>query len=597
MQVPFLFIKLADNRRLTTAELNQLWGAAIVDALAKSNCVQFVISPGSRSTPIALAAARDSRLNCKIIHDERTAAFYALGIARAQQKPAVLVCTSGTAVANYFPAVVEASVDNIPLIILTADRPPELRESGANQTIDQTRIFGHYPRWFFDVPTPTTDIDLRFVYSTIGYAVLSALKSPCGPVHLNCMFREPFISHQPVEIDLKKWQPPTYFCEQPGISNSVVADFRKVFQCAKQPLIIAGRVLSSKQQSSLLNFAEKFGIPVFADITSGLRLNGQTDVVVHYFDQMLLSEKFKAMFQPDLVLYFGATAVSKRLLLWLDKLNIRQYWQIGLFSKQQNPLHKVTTAVVADIAAFCDQISKIDIDKVPARQNVSALQQINRLIDREIDRVIAEWGETISEISLARLLSRNIQKDYSLFVSASMPVRDVDMYAAASGKQVLVHSNRGASGIDGVIATACGVAAGSDKGVISLIGDIALLHDLNSLLLVRDAAQPHIVVAVNNGGGGIFSFLPVATQDDVFEPFFATPHNLSFRHAAKLFDLAYVAPQTNAEFVSTIQKWQSDQTKGLIEITTERATNVDLHRQLQNRLKQLVDKHLEGGAL
>ncbi len=178
-----------------------------------------------------------------------------------------------------------------------------------------------------------------------------------------------------------------------------------------------------------------------------------------------------------------------------------------------------------------------------------------------------------------------------------MPVRDVDMYAAASGKQVLVHSNRGASGIDGVIATACGVAAGSDKGVISLIGDIALLHDLNSLLLVRDAAQPHIVVAFNNGGGGIFSFLPVATQDDVFEPFFATPHNLSFRHAAKLFDLAYVAPQTNAEFVSTIQKWQSDQTKGLIEITTERATNVDLHRQLQNRLKQLVDKHLEGGVL
>jgi 2-succinyl-5-enolpyruvyl-6-hydroxy-3-cyclohexene-1-carboxylate synthase len=585
-------MKLADYRRLTTAELNQLWGAAIVDALAKSDCVRFVISPGSRSTPITLAAARDPRLHCKIILDERAAAYYALGVARALRKPVVLVCTSGTAVANYFPAVVEASVDNVPLIILTADRPPELRETGANQTIDQVRIFGHYPRWFFDFPAPTEDINLNFIYSTIGHAVFSAIKFPGGPVHLNCMFREPFIPQQPVELELKDRQPPKYCCEQTGISNSVAENFLKAYQNAKQPLIVAGRGISTEQQRAIINFAEKFDIPVFADIAGGLRLHGHSDVVVHYFDQLLLSEKFKAKFQPDFILYFGATAVSKRLLLWLDELSIEKYWHIGMYSQRQNPLHKVTDAIFADITAFCDRISKIEVDRSPARQNLSVLQQLNRLIDGEIDAVLTEWGETISEISLARLLSRNIRKNYTLFLSSSMPIRDMDMYAAAPGNPILVNCNRGASGIDGIIATACGVAAGSDKGIVTMIGDIALLHDLNSLLLIRDAAQPHIVVAINNGGGGIFSFLPVVSQKDVFEQFFATPHGLSFRYAAELFGLAYASPQNNAEFVSTFQKWQTDNTKGIIEIKTERAANLDLHRQIQNRLMKIVDNSI-----
>jgi 2-succinyl-5-enolpyruvyl-6-hydroxy-3-cyclohexene-1-carboxylate synthase len=581
-----------DYQRLTTAELNQLWGAAIVDALAKSNCLHFVISPGSRSTPIVLAAGRDPRLKCKIIHDERAAAYYAVGIAKVLHRPVVLVCTSGTAVANFYPAVVEASVDNIPLIILSADRPPELRETGANQTINQTRIYDHYPRWFFDFPAPTEDINLNFVYSTISHAVFSATKSPSGPVHINCMFREPFIPQQHVEQHLNDWQPTNYVCTPPGIPGKVVDQFQSTIQKSRQPLIVAGRGLLPGQLKSIISFAEKFQIPVFADITNGLRMFRQSDVVVHYFDQLLLSDKFKSMLQPDFVLYFGAIAVSKRLLLWLDELNIKQHWHIGLWYHRQNPLHKVTAAIYADIAAFCDSMVNLAKNEPPGGQCVWTLKRLDDIVDKEINAAISEWDETISEISIARLLSMNIQQNFSLFLSSSMPIRNMDMYAAVTNKLIQVNCNRGASGIDGIISTACGVAAGNGQGVVTMIGDIALLHDLNSLLLLRDATQTHIVVVVNNDGGGIFSFLPVASQNDVFEKYFATPHGLSFQYAAKLFDLAYAAPQTNTDFVATLQKWQVNSIKGIIEIKTKRSTNVEQHLQIQKRLKIVIDEKL-----
>ena len=581
--------------------LNALWGSLIVEELIRNGLEQFCISPGSRSTPLTAAVARNKKAKQRIFYDERGAAFYALGLARAAGKPAVLICTSGTAAANYYPAVIEASVDCLPLIVITADRPPELRETGANQTIPQPNLFGKFSRWQFDLPCPDINISPETVLTTVDQLIYRSQRSPAGPVHLNCMFREPFFSGETEALDpfstlkgdqsINHWQQSntpftTYHASHSHPSPAELENLKPLLGDSSDCLIIAGK-MNPNEAEAVRRLAAHMNCPVFPDITSGLRMETGNGRIIHYFDQLLLSENLQNELSPKVILHFGGQLTSKRWLQFVDRKKPENYILVQNHPFRYDPMHIVTQRFESDIPAFCQQLSAV-LPKQKAASFVEALSKKNTLAEAVISQFVRH-DDKINEIAAAHIVSKVIPSETGLFLAASMPVRDMDMYAAYSGNPLRISANRGASGIDGTIASAAGFAAGLAAPVTLMIGDLAFLHDLNSLAIAADQPQPLIIVLINNQGGGIFSFLPVSQQKDIFEPFFGTPHALKFSHAANLFGLTYAAPESCTGFKDAYLAAVSRKTSTIIEIKTDRKENKTLHNMLQQQIIQAIE--------
>lgn len=578
--------------------INSLWCGLLVEELVRNNIVYFCLSPGSRSTPLAVAVARNTQAQHIVCIDERAAAFHALGYARATGKPAVLMCTSGTAVANYLPAVVEAATDCVPMLILSADRPPELRHTGANQTIQQPSVFGAYTRWEFDMPCPDEHIPPQMPLTTMDYAAWRATAPVAGPVHINCMFREPLapVEHrhehvqkyaQTIQHWLHNTEPYTRY-EQP-ITLASSATIERVAECltsAQKPLLVVGKLRSTEESNAVATLAEKLGIPVCADITSGLRLGVSETCILPFADQMLLSLQAAEVLQPDAVLYIGEQLVSKRLQQFLEAQRDIPFITVKPHPFRHDPGHIVTQHIQADIAPFCEAVAQA----APAQHKLLASVQ---KFSQDIEQCVTAWIEqqqNISEIAVAHIISSALPADCGLFLSNSMPVRDMDMYASSRGARVRIAANRGASGIDGIVASACGFAIGLAAPVTLLIGDLALLHDLNSLVLAAANAQPLVIVVVNNSGGGIFSFLPIAQHSDVFEPYFAAPQAVNIEHAARTAGIPHYAPTTNKEFAHVYSTAVQSRSTTLIEVQTNREHNVQQHRELQAKIVAWMEK-------
>ena len=489
-----------------TAEANHLWANLIVEELIRNGVDFFCVSPGSRSTPLIEALSKNPKARPLVHYDERGTAFAALGYARATGRPAAWITTSGTAVANGFPAIVEASTDSVPMILLTADRPPELRQTGANQTVVQPSIFGEYTRWQFDLPAPDLSVDPASILTTIDQAVYRARRAPKGPVHINLMFREPFLPepHTPepgaseASPGLNSWQksnvPYTKYADtKPGLDGSEVERLWSNLRDAENGLIVAGRLESKVQGESVVHLSEALGWPVLADVGSQVRLGSGTGPLVHYYDALLSDEEFGRSHVPDAVLHFGGRALSKRLEQFLARSGPDPYVVVREDPFRLDPGHQVTQSVEANIPAFCNALVQIAEYK-PASGTadwrdgwVSASEEVGRRLGQFLDE-----PEELGEPFVARCVSRHIPEGHGLVLASSMPVRDFDTYAACDGPVVPVAANRGASGIDGTVATAAGFARGTGKPVTLLIGDLALLHDLNSLSMLR--GLPVVVV-------------------------------------------------------------------------------------------------------
>jgi len=568
--------------------MNSLWADLIVEELVRSGIDYFCLSPGSRSTPLTAAAALHPQARTVMHFDERGAAFHALGYARATGRPAVLVCTSGTAAVNYFSAIVEASMDRVPMLVLTADRPPELRGTGANQTIDQVKLYGVYVRQFVDLPCPDDSIPPRFVLTTIDEAVSRALQD-AGPVHLNCPFREPLAPIGPEQdfsnylAGLDSWRQgsapftsshsPVTVCEP-----SRLEDAARLVNAADSGIIVLGRVRSDRDRAAAMKIATALDWPVLPDIGSGLHLGQDGPGVIAYYDQLLADERFATDHVPSTVLHLGSAVTSKRLQQWLARVRPENVLHIENRPERTDPEHLVTHRYQCDIAMFCDFLLPF-IMRPHDQAWRAAWQEASTLTGAAIDSAI-DGEAALNEPGVARLISRQIDPDACLFVASSMPIRDMDMFADPSGSAVPLGCNRGASGIDGMIASFTGFSAGHDRRGTLLIGDLAFLHDLNSLALVRRSKQPLTLVVINNNGGGIFSFLPVAERTDLFERFFATPHDLSFEATATMFDLAYTNPSSMAEFEAAYGEAQKGARSTIIELRTDRDANHTLHRRL-----------------
>jgi len=581
---------------INRSNINSIWGSLIIEELIRNRIDYFCISPGSRSTPLVAAVAKNEKANHIICYDERGAAFHALGYARGAEKPAVLISTSGTAAANFFPAVIEAFENRVPLILLTADRPPELRKTASNQTIDQVRLFGEYAKWHIDFPAPDMDINPRFVLTTVDQAVYQSTNSPSGPVHLNCMFREPLAPTNGMQLDnylkpIYGWEneenPFTiYPLKTSKASNSIIRKVAAAINNTDQGIVILGRLEIEKEMEGVKHIIGKLNWPVFPDINSGLRLGNTTENMIPYYDQMLLDSSFLEQNRPAIILHFGGTFVSKRLLEFIEKLQVDEYILIQNHPFRQDPVHSVTLRVESGITAFCDELVPY-LNQSEKSLSLKVLQENSNRICSVLEKFVQNSTE-LSEISLPWRLSQIIPEDHLLFLANSMPVRDMDMYSFASGNPAQVVANRGASGIDGTLASAVGLGTGKNRAVTLIIGDLAMIHDLNSLSLIKACKRPVIIILINNKGGGIFSFLPIHQFEDIFEEYFGTPHDFTFSNAAEMFGLKYYQPHSLLQFEKFYSEAIENHESALIEVFTDREENLKLHKRIQSEIKNAL---------
>lgn len=542
------------------ARMNLQWCDALLCGLEAAGVSDVVISPGSRNTPLILAADKRAALRCHVQIDERCAAFFALGIARAQHRPVALVCTSGSAPGNWYPAVIEADKGGTPLLLLSADRPWELLNNGANQSIDQSKLFGESVRGFHALPPAEESLQSRRQLMHLAVlAVHQSLWPDPGPVHINIPLREPLVAVEPLpEAAVFSGQPPI-----PRMPE-VCADEQQVLAVARQIsgqpgiIVCGGGVESTGFQRQVTALAEICGVPIFADPLSGLRFGEHdlTHVVVDY-DTRLRDANLMTDLQPHWILRFGAMPVSKQLLQFLQLSSAAQHILVDPTGRWPDPLHHTSEMVRAHAESFCRFLQMQELQPASA-------EWLQAFVAPDSQGVASE--NLALEQRVVQDLISGLPDNSKLFSGNSLPIRYLDSYSGKSIKPLQIDANRGASGIDGNISTLLGMAAATEKQgvtVAALIGDLTLYHDMNGLLAAKDLNA--VIVVLNNHGGGIFRQLPQA-QLPQFERYWRTDTGIDLQQVAALYELAFFRVEQGVNFPEVLQKGLQHEGVVLIEV-------------------------------
>ena len=557
----------------------------VVDELVRHGVQHAVLAPGSRSTPLALAFAEDERIDLHVRIDERSAAFFALGLARETGLPVPILCTSGTATAHFHAAVLEADQSRVPLIVLTADRPPELRGIGANQTIDQTQLYGAAVRWFTDAGVPESRSDaVRYWRSLISRACATALGSsggPSGPVHLNLPLREPLVAADdgvgfPYPLDGRAAGQP--WTSSARGRSAAPEELTELIARTANGLVVAGDGLTAEDADGLIALAAARGWPVIAEPHSNARRGPNalrsTDA--------LLASGFGQRHRPDLVVVTGRVGLSRQLLGWLAETPHVVVDRDGAWA---DPTRTALAVFRADAVALAE-VSGPVADESWLGSWTGASAAAAGAIDGILDD-----NPGLTEPRVARDVASAVPLGSALVVASSMPIRDLDATMhPRDGLRVV--ANRGVSGIDGFVSTALGVATAHATGpTVALGGDLSILHDVNGFL--ADDRPDITFVVINNDGGGIFSLLPQSTLPDsaAFEKLFGTPHGIDFARLADTYRLSYDEVKDADQLVESVVSPPSG--VRLVEVKTDRRDNAALHQQLRTAAQQAVASKLE----
>ncbi|HEX4306976.1 MAG TPA: 2-succinyl-5-enolpyruvyl-6-hydroxy-3-cyclohexene-1-carboxylic-acid synthase [Solirubrobacterales bacterium] len=595
---------------------NTALASAFAEELARGGLTRAVVSPGSRSTPLAVALWREAGIEVTVIVDERSAGFFALGAAQASGEPVALLCTSGTALANYHPAVAEADLSALPLIFLSADRPPELRGIGAGQVIDQIKTFGESVRWFCEVGTHEADDSGLLHMRSVAARALARARGEIrpGPVHLNLPWREP-LAPVPVEGAVTATDPLALHGREGGRpltavtrvdlepTEFVLDEVAGHISEAIAGVIVAGRQTDPELREPLAHLARASGFPILAEPTSQMRLGPHDrSYVVTTYDTLLRDEHWARNAVPELVLRFGELPTSKPLRQWLAAGGADQI-VVDPTGGWNEPTGRAAAIVRAD-PTECASGWAVRLEKqagesgagrlLPSQTAGTFVQGAPRPAPRawlEAEqlalRVIAEelgGGEPASAIEEAALhlaLGRAHRSGDLVYTASSMPIRDQEQFLAPGDADVLFLCNRGANGIDGLISSGLGAAHASGRPTTVITGELGFLHDIGSLAALRDVTTPVRLVVIDNGGGGIFHFLPQRSALDAaeFEALFGTSRAVSVERAAALFDLPYRRLESLGDLPAALAAGT-----GLIEVRTDRAGNVAAHRRVTERV-------------
>lgn len=557
--------------------LNALWSALLLDELWRLGGRHLCIAPGSRSAPLTLAAARHEGFEKHVHIDERGLAFYALGLAKSSGTPTGIIVTSGTAVANLYPAIIEARQSGVPLVVMTADRPPELIDCGANQAIEQQGIFAGYPGATVRLPTPNESIPASWVLTSLDQAYARSCQQGL-PMHINCMFREPLypdgneLDYSGYLVSVAQWletrQPHTVYESQIECDHlSAPVPWSEFAQ--GYGLIVVGRLGIDEEAEAVLELSAALGWPILADIQSQLHGHPAT---IPYADLLLASRTGQELLrQADRIFQVGGHLISKRVDRLISTGQWRHYYMLGREFRRMDTGYCQTFRMVGSVKKVCRLIvGEAKTADISMGRWTDSLMGLGH----QIGQAVAEWEsqeEGLTEQWLGSTLTTQLPEGCGLFPGNSLPVRLLDMFSRAPAAGVF--SNRGASGIDGLIATAAGCASGQKKPLVAVIGDVSFLHDLNSLMLVKSITVPLVIVLLNNDGGGIFKLLPIENPElnaqEQARAYFQTPHGLDAEHAARMFDLPYHCPESRTEFNAALQTALAHSGSSLIEVKTE----------------------------
>jgi 2-succinyl-5-enolpyruvyl-6-hydroxy-3-cyclohexene-1-carboxylate synthase len=543
----------------------------LVDELARHGVTDAVLAPGSRSTPIALALAGHERIRLHVRIDERSASYLALGIARTTGRPVPVLCTSGTATAHFHGAALEADQSRVPLLLLTADRPPELRGVGANQTVDQVGLYGSAARWSVDVGVPEPrEGSVRYWRSLVSRAVAVSLGSsggPAGPVHLNLPLREPLTPDDDgvgFAWSLEGRADGAPWATAARGQGDLPADLLNRLEGSERGVVVAGDGLSARDADGVVRFAAESSWPLIAEPHSNCRRG----VALRAVDALLSDPGFAGSHRPDLVVVAGRVGLTRPLLGWLADQPHVVVDRDGAWADPTRSAHAVFSTAPAVLGSV---VAKAEADWADGWQTAATAA------GRAIDEVLASGG--LSEPLVGRDVAATVPSGGALVVASSMPIRDLDL-TMQPRDDVRIVANRGASGIDGFVSTAAGVALSHDGPVVALAGDLSLLHDINGLL--ADPAPDLTLVVINNNGGGIFSLLPQAAGDDAatFERLFGTPHGVDIAQASAAYGVRHSLVETPAALTDAVVTKPTG--IHIVEVRTARAANADLHRRLRD---------------
>jgi 2-succinyl-5-enolpyruvyl-6-hydroxy-3-cyclohexene-1-carboxylate synthase len=552
---------------------------ALLDEFVRCGMEHACTCPGSRNTPIVLSIANEQRLRAWSHIDERSAGFFALGAAKASGRAVAVTCTSGTAAANLLPAVIEAHEAGVPLILLTADRPPELRDVGAGQTIDQVKLYGDAVKWFVELGVPEAGAErLRWVRALACRAYWTAVSGRPGPVHINIPLREPLVLDEPLADDEpggggRPQGQPWLVLEASGPAPSAVVPRRHEF---RRTVFVVGDLGPHPELGrKLANFAARARVPLLADPLSGARSG---PAAIAHFDLLLRDRTLAEQLAPDVVCRIGELPTSKPLRTWIAGLDQAHHVLFAPDERWSDPSARVTNRIVGPLEELLERVVR---DEVVADDS-DWLDRWTRA-DSAVAHAIAEplMSAGLSEPTTVTALGQFLPPSATLFVGASMPIRDVEEFFPALNEPPRVMANRGANGIDGTVSSAFGLAAATQGEVVLVLGDITLAHDIGSLLAARRLGLKLTIVLINNDGGGIFNFLPVSSQGEVFEQHIATPAGLDFSHAAALYGLRHRPVASFDEFAGALMGAINGSETTIIEIRTERGANRQLHADVE----------------
>ncbi|MGJ9457462.1 2-succinyl-5-enolpyruvyl-6-hydroxy-3-cyclohexene-1-carboxylic-acid synthase [Oceanobacillus sp. CF4.6] len=557
--------------------------ANFVDELTKSGVTDVVISPGSRSTPLALTFTEHSSIKEWVIIDERSAAFFAMGIAKQTNRPVALICTSGTAAANYFPAIVEAHYSRVPLIVLTADRPHELRDVGAPQAIEQIKLYGDYVKWFHEMALPEgTPEMLGYARNKAARAVYMAREGNPGPVHLNFPFREPLNP----DFSLRKlWESPAteqqtqsvnpVFDGKKRLAAQHVQQLVKVLGEGQKGVIVCGPQTDPDFASAVTELAHIWGLPVLADPLSQVRTGSHhKDQVIESYDAFLRNKSIREQLKPDYIIRFGAMPVSKAYLFYVKENKDSKQYLVENYTGYREPTGNITEFIFADPVMLCEDLiaesAAFDVDA----GWLNRWQEMNRISKKHL---LSGTETAIKEGEVVRGLCDVIPEDSTLYVGNSMAIRDVDSFLMTTPKNISILANRGANGIDGLVSSGIG-AATTGKLVTLLLGDLSFFHDMNGLLAAKHYKLNITILLVNNNGGGIFSFLPQSNDNKHFEALFGTPVDIEFEKAITMYGGKYALATTEDHLKELLYTSYQHEGLSVIEVKTDRNENVEWHR-------------------
>ena len=550
-----------------------------MEVLARLGIQTVITSPGSRSTPLTLAAARNPRIEALSILDERSAAFYALGLAKSTGRPVALVCTSGSAGANYWPAVVEASMGGTPLLLLTADRPPELRNCSSGQTIDQCKIYGDYVRHFVELSLPQASPDmLAYLRQTLVHAVHISLSANAGPVHLNFPFRDPLapdsVSSEPV-VDADTLEEAstvtTRPCEAVSLNSAIDMVALERLSSHTKGIIVVGtenpRCGDQALADAIAMISDKLGWPVIADALNPLRSHAEGNpLLITRYDAFLRDAHNARELFPTAILQIGGLPTSKVFRDWLSSLEAVSFL-LTPRPINTDPLHRIATPLYGDVKSLAEHLQHQRVQASWGKLWLENEQETASRLDTKISSI-----DTLFEGKVAWLLSKHLPVDTPVFLASSMSVRYAEYFWEASSREHSIFCNRGANGIDGTLSTALGVAHGGKPSVL-LTGDLAFLHDSNGLLAASQLKGGLTVILINNNGGGIFEYLPVSQLDSSFEDFFATPQSVDLAKLCEAHGFYYEHIQGWGSFIPSIEELPESGLR-ILELRTDRKADV-----------------------